>query len=94
MLPTNRQPTHPGEILKELYMGPLGLTQTQLAQYLGIARNGLNEIINGKRSVSPEMAFKLGDAFGTGPEMWMNLQTNYDLYVAGKTHKPLKKIAG
>jgi addiction module HigA family antidote len=74
-------------------MEPLGLTQTRLAEHLGISRNGLNEIINGKRGVSPEMAWKLSDTFRTGPEVWINLQANFDLWHARQRHQPVPAIA-
>jgi antitoxin HigA-1 len=93
MLPKHRNPSHPGEILKELYLEPLSLTQGQLAAHLGCTRAAVNEILNGKRGVSPEMACRLADAFKTTPELWMNLQRDYDLAQVRKTHKKLSAIA-
>lgn len=93
MLPTNRTPSHPGEILKELYMEPLNLTQSALAEHLDCTRTALNEIINGKRGISPQMACKLADAFKTTPELWLNLQRDHDLWVTRKNYKPIRSIA-
>lgn len=92
MLPKNRKPSHPGEILKELYMEPLGLTQQGLADHLGSTRAAISEIVNGRRGVSPEMALKLADAFSTSPELWENLQRDYDLYRAKAKHKTIPPI--
>jgi len=95
MMPKNRRPSHPGEILKELYLDPSGVNQTQLANHLGCTRAALNEIINGKRGITPAMAFKLADTFGTTPELWMNLQTKVDLWKARQHHVkvPLLKVS-
>lgn len=79
MLPKNRIPAHPGEILSEEFLDPLGITQVQLAAHLGTSTNRVNEIVCGKRGVTPEMAWLLAQAFGTTPDFWINLQTNYDL---------------
>lgn len=78
-------PPHPGEILKEDYLEPLELTVTSVASGLGIARKNLSAIINGKTGVSPEMAIRLSEAFGTTPDLWLNLQSNYDLWKARKS---------
>ena len=73
-------PPHPGEILQELYFGPLGLTLTDASQKLLISRPNLSAIINGRAGISPLMAVKLARAFKTAPQYWMNLQGNYDLW--------------
>jgi addiction module HigA family antidote len=73
-------PPHPGEILKELYLEPLGLTITETAEGLGITRKTLSELVNYKANMSPEMAIRLSIAFDTTPEMWMNLQKTYTLW--------------
>ena len=73
-------PAHPGEILKELCLEPLGLTVTRAAEALGVARKTLSELINAKSGVSPEMAIRLSKAFRTTPEFWLNLQQQYDLW--------------
>jgi len=75
-------PPHPGEILKEDYLGPLGITVTLAATGLGIARKNLSAIINSKAGISPEMAIRLSEAFGTTPDFWLTLQVNYDLWKA------------
>lgn len=88
-----RMPTHPGEILKEDFMVPLNLTQTELAKDLKTTFRTINEIINGKRSISPEMALKLARYFGTTPDVWMGLQADYDLYRADvKTRRLIDEI--
>lgn len=79
MLPENRIPTHPGEVLQEDFLVPLGLTQVALAAHLGISVQRINEIVRGKRGITPQTAWLLSQAFGTTPEFWVNLQTNYDL---------------
>ena len=93
MFDIKRKPTHPGEIVKEDFMKPFGLTQTQLAEELNTTFRTINEIINEKRNISPEMAIKLARYFGTTEELWMNLQNQYDLYqVKSKKRDILKKI--
>jgi len=79
MLPENRIATHPGEILKEEFLEPAGITQIALAQHMGIPLQRVNEIIRGKRGITPETAWPLSQAFGTSPQFWMNLQDAYDL---------------
>jgi addiction module HigA family antidote len=79
MLPENRLPTHPGEILSEEFLAPLGVTQMALAQHIGVPVQRVNEIVRGKRGITPETAWLLSQAFGTSPEFWGNLQTSYDL---------------
>jgi addiction module HigA family antidote len=79
MLPKNRIPTHPGEVLLEEFLKPLGLTQVALAEYLGIPIQRINELVRGKRGVTPETAWLLAGALGTTPEFWLNLQANHDL---------------
>lgn len=80
MLPKNRKPTHPGEILRCEYLEELNMTQQQLADAIGITRVRINEIILGKRSVTPDTAFRLARFFNTTPDFWMSLQTNYDMW--------------
>ncbi len=79
MLPKNRIATHPGEVLKEEFLGPAGITQVKLAAHIGIPLQRVNEIVRGKRGVTPETAWLLSQALGTTPEFWMNLQDAYDL---------------
>ena len=80
MLPKNRKPTHPGEILRYEYLEELNMTQQQLADAIGITRVRVNEIILGKRSVTPDTAFRLAKYFNTTPDFWINLQNNYDMW--------------
>lgn len=82
MQPTHRVPTHPGEILREEFLVPLGLTQVALAEHLGIPLQRVNELVRGKRGVTPETAWLLSQAFGTTPEFWLNLQASFDLAVS------------
>jgi antitoxin HigA-1 len=79
MVPENRIPTHPGEILLEEFLKPLGITQVAFARHLQVPLQRINEIIRGKRGVTPETAWRLAQALGTTPELWINLQRNYDL---------------
>ncbi len=72
-------PPHPGEILVEEFLEPLGLTQTYLAQKLGVPIQRINEIARGKRGITPETAWLLAGAFEISPQFWMNLQVHYDL---------------
>lgn len=83
-------PPHPGEILLELYIKPLDLTITEVAKGLGVSRPTLSELVNGHRSVSPEMAARLAIAFDGEPRTWLNLQTQYDLWLQKTKHKKLK----
>ena len=78
----NRNSTHPGEILREDFLSPLGLTQTELAKALKTSFRTINEILNKKRSISPDMALRLSRYFGTSPDVWIGLQADYDLYWA------------
>ncbi|MEK6790622.1 MAG: HigA family addiction module antitoxin [Deltaproteobacteria bacterium] len=75
-----RAPTHPGEVLKKDFLETLGLTQTRLAKELNTTFRTINEIINEKRNISPEMAMKLSRYLGTSAELWLNLQNQYDIY--------------
>ncbi len=82
-------PPHPGEILRELCIEPLGLTITEAAEALGITRKTLSSILNGRSGISPEMAVRLSLAFGTSSEGWLNQQSLYDLWEAEKKRKQL-----
>jgi addiction module HigA family antidote len=79
MLPENRIPTHPGEILLEEFLNPLELSQVAFADHLKIPVQRVNEIVRGKRGITPETAWLFAEALGTSPEFWLNLQTNHDL---------------
>ena len=82
MLPKNRKPTHPGEILLEEFLKPKKLTQMELAGRMKVSVQRVNTLINGKRGITPETAILLSRIFGTTAEFWMNLQSCHDLYVA------------
>jgi antitoxin HigA-1 len=79
MIPKHRIPTHPGEILLKEFLEPMELTQVKLARHIGTSVQRVNELINGKRGITPETAWLLSQAFKTTPEFWMNLQTQHDL---------------
>lgn len=81
---TRREPTSPGEILREEYLQPLGMTQRELAGHLGCDVKVVNRIVNGRAAVSTEMALKLGAAFRTSPDFWLNAQKAVDLWRAYK----------
>ena len=74
-----KNPPHPGRIVKQDCVEPLGLTITEAARALGVTRQALNNLVNGKGGISPEMAVRLSKAFGGSPEMWLRLQANYEL---------------
>ncbi len=82
-------PPHPGEVLRELCLEPLGLSITRAAEALGVSRKTLSAILNERAGISPEMAIRLSKAFGTSAESWLNQQVQYDLWV---TEKSLGKI--
>lgn len=83
-------PPHPGEILRELCLEPLGLTVTRAAEALGVSRKTLSAILNGKAGISPEMAIRLSIAFDTSAESWLNQQAQYDLWIARQNQRELK----
>ena len=86
-LPKN--PTSPGEMLLEEFLKPLGLTQSALADHIGVSFKRINEIVNGRRAITPETAWLFSQALGTTPQFWMNLQTTYDLV----HHRAERKVA-
>jgi addiction module HigA family antidote len=92
MLPENRIPTHPGEILLEEFLNPLRLTQVSFAAHIGVPVQRVNEIVRGKRGITPESAWLFAEALGTTPEFWLNLQTNYDL-VRSRPRRQVARIA-
>ena len=87
-----RQPTHPGGILKRQYIEPLSLTISEVAKYLGVSRKAVSKIVNEKGSITPDMALRLAKAFNTTPELWLNLQTKYNLWSAEQKSIGLEKI--
>jgi len=88
VIPSHRKVTHPGAILLKEFLEPMELTQKTLAVHLGIPVQRINEIVRGKRGISPETAWLLSEAFGTSPEFWLNLQSAYDL----SSHKPKQHV--
>lgn len=88
MLPTNRIPTHPGEVLAEEFLRPMELTQVALAEHLDVPVQRINELVRGKRGVTPETAWLLAGALGTTPDFWINLQTAHDLALS----RPSKRV--
>ena len=85
-LPRNRPPTHPGEMLLKEFLRPLGMTQADLADRIHVSYPRVNEIINGKRGITPDTALRLARLFETTPEFWLNGQRNWDLWHA--IHSP------
>jgi addiction module HigA family antidote len=83
-------PPHPGEILRDLCLEPLGITVTEAADALGVSRKTLSAILNGRAGISPEMAVRLSIAFSTSAESWLKQQTQYDLWLAEQNRKRLK----
>jgi addiction module HigA family antidote len=90
MIPKNRIPTHPGQILLEGFLRPMDISQTRLAEHLKIPVQRVNELINGKRGITSDTAWLLAGAFKTTPEFWMNLQAQHDL----AKHRPTKIVQG
>ena len=88
MIPSNRIATHPGYVLLKEFLEPMGITQKALAAHIGISMQRINEIVRGKRGVSPNTAWLLSEALNTSPEFWLNLQTTYDLSI----YKPTSHI--
>lgn len=89
-LPANRPPTHPGEMLLEEFVKPLNITQTELALKLGVSYPRLNEIIKGRRSVTPDTALRLSQVVGMSADFWLGLQQDWDLWHAMKSPKALE----
>ncbi len=87
-----RRPTHPGNILREDYLEPLKISVTEMASNLGVSRKTLSKILNEKGAVTPDMALRLSRAFETTPELWLNLQKNYDLWHAEHASSDWKSV--
>ena len=85
MIPSLRLPTHPGEVLEEEFLKALGITQVALAEHIGVSVQRVNELVRGKRGMTPDTAWLLAQAFDTSPEFWLNLQAAYDLARARPT---------
>ena len=88
MPPENRIPTHAGEVLQEEFLAPMGLTQVAFAKHISVPTQRINEIVRGKRGITPETVWLFAQALGTTPEFWLNLQTQYDLAV----NRPKRQI--
>ena len=85
-----KTPPHPGRIVRQECLEPLGLTVTAAAKGLGVTRKALSELLNGKSGISPEMAIRLSKAFGSRPEVWLGIQMDYDLARARKKAKKIR----
>ena len=86
-IPTNRAPTHPGEMLVEEFLGPLQITQRELADAIHVPYQRVNELVNQKRGVTPSTALRLARFFGVSADFWLNLQTRCDLYKTQESEK-------
>lgn len=93
MIPKKRPPTHPGEMLLREFLEPMGITQVEFARHLGWPYARLNEVVNGKRGVSAASALSFGEALKTGPEFWLNLQRDWDLWHEQRRHKAVAPLA-
>jgi len=98
-IPTHREPTHPGEMLLEEFLIPMGITQKELSKAIHVPYQRVNEIVNKRRGVSPSTALRLAKFFGMSEDFWVNLQLRWDLYRAKqadarelKTIKPLQIV--
>ena len=92
-VPAHREPTHPGEILREEFLLPMGITQQQLADGIHVSFQRINQLINGKRGVTPSTSLRLARFFEVSEDFWMNLQVRWDLYRARKKEQTiLEKI--
>jgi addiction module HigA family antidote len=80
--PTDREPTHPGEMLREEFLVPMNISQRELAEAIHVPYQRVNELINRKRGITPSTALRLSRFFAVSPEFWLNLQTRWDLYRA------------
>ena len=85
----NRTPTHPGEILVEEFLNPMGITQRELASAIHVPYQRINDLINGRRGVTPSSALRLAKFFGNSPDFWMNLQIRWDLYFAQQSENKI-----
>ena len=92
-IPADRPPTSPGEMLLEEFLKPLGITQTEFAERIGVSYVRLNEIVNGRRGVTPSTALRFAKALGTTPDFWLNGQLALDLYRASHDEEELRQLA-
>jgi addiction module HigA family antidote len=81
-IPTHRKPTHPGEMLLEEFLNPMGITQRQLANAIHVSYQRINEIVNKRRGITPSTALRLSKFFDVSPDFWLNMQLRWDLYLA------------
>ena len=81
-IPTHRKPTHPGEMLLEEFLNPMGITQRQLANAIHVSYQRINEIVNKRRGITPSTALRLSKFFDVTPDFWLNMQLRWDLYLA------------
>ncbi len=88
--PTNRPPIHPGEILLEEFMKPYSMTQTEIAQRIGVSRKHISEVVNSRKGISTDMALCLSKLFGTSPELWLNGQIAWDVWHAMRGERAIK----
>ena len=86
-IPTHRAPTHPGEMLLAEFLDPMGLTQRDLADAIHVPYQRVNEIINGKRGITPSTALRLAKFFGVTADFWMNVQLRWDLFYAQQSER-------
>ncbi|WP_200875011.1 HigA family addiction module antitoxin [Methylomarinum vadi] len=86
-VPTHREPTHPGEMLREEFLVPMEITQRELAEAIHVPYQRINELVNQKRGVTPSTALRLGKFFGVSPDFWLNLQMRWELYKAQSIEK-------
>lgn len=88
-VPTNRQPTHPGKMLRQEFLIPMNVTQKELADAIQVPYQRINEIVAGKRGVTPSTALRLAKFFGMSADFWLNLQMKFDLYLAEKKEQAI-----
>ena len=100
-IPTHRSPTHPGEMLLEEFLNPMGLTQRELADAIHVPYQRVNDIVNGRRSITPSTALRLAKYFNMSADFWMNVQLRWDMYFAQQadgavleTIQPVASTAG
>ena len=90
-IPTSRTPTHPGEMLREEFLIPMNLTQKELADAIQVPYQRINEVVAGKRGVTPSTALRLAKFFGMSADFWLNLQVKFDLFAAQKKEESILK---
>ena len=92
-IPTDREPTHPGEMLLVEFLTPLGISQSEVANRIHVPFQRVNEVVRGKRGITPSTALRLAKFLGTSPDFWMNLQLRWDLFRANRAEaEQIKKI--